>query len=126
MKITIIACAVILSMAAAAAFAAKSWSGFLVNSDCYAAEERNVNPMDTNTYVDRDRDFEVRYCSPNAKTKSFTLVDHDGLSYTLDPAGNAKAADIVRQAGKKRVIEVTVTGEKSKNVIQVISISPAK
>ena len=108
----------------AAPAAAKSWSGFLVSSACYESEESNTNPTDTDTYVDRDRDLEVRLCTPNAKTKSFTLVDHDGLSYKLDPAGNAKAAELVRQARKKRVLEVTVTGEVSKDRIRVDSISP--
>jgi hypothetical protein len=126
MKTAMIACAALLTMAAAPVLAARSWSGFLVSSDCYAAEERNVNPTDTETYVNRDRDFEVRYCSPNAKTKSFTLVDHDGLSYTLDAAGNAKAAEIVRRTGKKRLLEVSVIGEAGENVIQVTSISTAK
>jgi hypothetical protein len=53
-------------------------------------------------------------------------VDHDGLSYTLDAAGNAKAAEIVRRTGKKRLLEVSVIGEAGKNVIQVLTISLAK
>ena len=33
---------------------AGTWSGLLVDSRCYEAEERNVNPTDTLTSVDRD------------------------------------------------------------------------
>jgi hypothetical protein len=51
-----------------------------------------VNPNDTLTSVDRDTNREIRYCSPNAKTKSFTVVQSDGLNFRLDFAGNAKAA----------------------------------
>lgn len=122
---------VAICLAAAPAFAAQqaqshTWSGFLVNSNCYEALERNTDPWDTSTYVDRDRDREVRYCSPDAKTKFFTLVDHDGLSHKLDPAGNAKAADVVRQNGKKVPMAVKVAGEQDKDTIQVDSISPVK
>src|ERR1700678_4074765 len=30
------------------------------------------------TYVDRDRNLEIRYCHPRSKTKSFALVPPDG------------------------------------------------
>ena|SRR5579862_3468655 len=64
---------------------AESISGVLVDSKCYAAEERNVNPTDTETYVDRDGNFEIRYCHPREKTKSFTVVPPDGQSFELVP-----------------------------------------
>lgn len=105
---------------------AQNTTGFLVDSNCYESLERNVSPWDTNPYVDRDRDWEIRYCAPNGKTKSFTLVNHDGLSFKLDPAGNAKAAELLRGTRKKSLLEVTVTGEKNKNAIRVSSISVAK
>lgn len=125
MKLAMIVCAGLLIVASAPAFAAHSWSGYLVNSDCYAARLRNVNPWDTDTYVNRDKDADLRYCAPSAKTKSFTLVDHDGLDYKLDAAGDAKAAELVRQTGKKNYLEVTVSGELNKQQIEVISISRA-
>jgi hypothetical protein len=34
---------------------AKDWRGYLVNSQCYDAEQRNINPFDTSPEVDRDR-----------------------------------------------------------------------
>ncbi len=125
MKLTIIVFAALVILAATPAFA-KSWSGFLVDSNCYESEERNKGPNDTLNYVNRDKDREVRYCSPNAKTKSFTFVDHDGIGFRLDPAGNAKAAEIVPKTGKSHVLEVTMTGEKNKDLIEVNSISRAK
>jgi hypothetical protein len=105
---------------------AASWSGFLVDSRCFANRERNVNPTDTLSAVDRDQNSELRYCSPNAKTKSFALVQQDGSSFTFDPAGNAKAIELVRKAAKTSWIAVAVTGEAKKNTITVDSISLAQ
>src|SRR5271165_898415 len=89
---------------------AGSWSGSLVDSRCYANEERNVNPNDTETSVDRDSNSEIRYCSPTAKTKSFAVVQHDGMIFRLDAAGNTKAAELVRKTGRKSPFPVVVTG----------------
>ncbi len=101
-------------------------TGVLVDSKCYAAEERNVNPTDTETYVDRDGSLEIRYCRPRAKTKSFAIVTPDGESFEFDSAGNAKAAELVGKTGKKSGYEVVVIGGMSKHIIQVESISLAK
>ncbi len=102
---------------------AGSWSGSLVDSKCYDALERNVNPTDTLYNVDRDGYREIRYCSPTTKTKYFAVVPFDGPSLKLDPAGNTKAAELVRQIGKKSHLIVAVTGEPIKNTIKVDSIS---
>ena len=101
-------------------------SGWLVNSKCYDAEERNVNPTDTLTGVDRDKNFEIRYCAPTQKTKRFAVVEEDGSSLKLDPAGNAKAGDMVRGAGKKSRYLVNISGEISQDSIHVESLSFAK
>jgi len=105
---------------------AGSWSGALVDSKCWGNEERNVNPTDTSTYVDRDRNMEIRYCSPSAKTKVFGVVQSDGMSLTLDSAGNAKAAELVRKTGKKSLFAVQVTGEMLGSTVKVDSISMAR
>lgn len=102
---------------------ADSWSGVLVDGKCYAAEQRNVNPHDSLTNVDRDRYQEIWYCSPNAKTKSFTVVQQNGLSLNLDAAGDAKAASLVRNAGKKSLFLVAVTGQMTRNIVEVDTIS---
>ena len=39
---------------------AGNWPGYLVDSRCYAAEERNMNPSSTLSEVNRDRNFEIR------------------------------------------------------------------
>jgi hypothetical protein len=114
-----------LCLSSALSFAA-SWSGFLVDSRCFGQRERNVNPTDTLTAVDRDQNSELRYCSPNGKTKSFALVQQDGSSFNLDSAGNAKAVELVRTTtGKKPPFIVTVTGEARQHTITVDSISIA-
>lgn len=103
-------------------------SGFLVDAKCFDAMERNVNPTDTMTSVDRDRNFEIRYCSPNAKSMTFTLVDQDSLSYKLDADGNTKAGELVRKIGKrkKKYLEVDITGEVVGYTIKVDSIDLAQ
>jgi len=102
---------------------AETWSGALVDSKCYVLVERNVNPTDTLTYVDRDKNWEIRFCAPNARTKFFAVVLPDGLSFSLDTAGNAKAAELVRRTGKRSLFVVALTGEMSRHTVRVDSIS---
>jgi hypothetical protein len=104
---------------------AEAWSGNLVDSKCYASEERNVNPTDTEICVDRDNSYGIRYCSARPKTKSFAIVQSDGQSFRLDAAGNAKASELVQKIGKKQFIAVTITGEMNAKAIRVSSISSA-
>jgi hypothetical protein len=53
----------LLCLSSAYAYAGE-WSGALVDSKCFDFAERNVNPTDTLTYVDRDQNQEIRHCSP--------------------------------------------------------------
>jgi hypothetical protein len=115
---------VLLGLAALLGFA-ETWPGSLVDSKCFAAEERNVNPTDTLIYVDRDGNREIRYCAPKAKTKLFAIVPPVGPALRLDSTGNAKAAELVRLTGKKSHWAVAVTGEINRDTIQVGSISVA-
>jgi hypothetical protein len=112
----------------ASAACAESWTGYLVDSKCYEAEERNVNPLDTMTYSDRDRDLEIRLCTPNSKTKTFRVVEKDGQSFKLNPPGRAKAVELVRKIGRKSYFTVIVTGEMSfaQDEVKVDSISVTK
>jgi hypothetical protein len=116
---------VVLVFASAAAFPA-TWSGVLVDSKCYAAEERNVNPHDSLTAVDRDKYQEFWYCSPTKKTRSFAVVQNDNAVVPLDPAANPKIEEVVRQAGKQSPFAVTVTGEQSDRLVRVDTISKRK
>ena len=113
---------VLFCLASMAGFAG-SWQGVLVNSKCYDALERNVNPFESGLDAGRDRNFEVRYCRANARTKSFTVVQPDGQSFKLDSTGNAKAADIVRKGNQKFIFVVDVTGKVRDHSIKVDSIS---
>jgi len=50
------------------------------------------------------------------------VVQQNGEMFKLDAAGNAKAAELVRDAAKKSRLHVTVTGEMSKDTVRVDSI----
>lgn len=117
--------AAFLGLSSALSFAA-SWSGTLVDSRCYGAQERNVNPNDTLTSVDRDTNREISYCSPSRKTRSFAVVESSGQCFRLDPGGNVKAAELVARTGKKSRYAVLVAGEMSQAIVKVDSISLIK
>lgn len=111
---------------AASACLAGTWSGALVDARCYRSELDNVAPTQSMTYATRDMGYSVRYCSPNVKTKTFAVVEDNWNVIFLDMAGNAKAVQLVRQAGNRRPIEVTVTGGMNKNTVKADSISRAE
>ena len=102
---------------------AATWTGTLVDDVCYERMERNVSPKDTLTDVDRDRDFEIRYCHPTAKTKSFALVDHDGQLWKLDASGESQAHELLQN---QKIFSVTVNGEAEKKTIRVASMAPTR
>jgi hypothetical protein len=102
---------------------AGTWSGTLVDARCWGY----LSHKDTGSYVERDRNLEVRQCSPKAKTKSFAVLTPEGHALTLDAAGNATASELAEAAHRKAPIKVVVSGElHKKNSIQVSSISAAK
>jgi hypothetical protein len=100
---------------------AGTWSGTLVDANCYQAARSNVNPTDT-SFADRDMEGDVSYCHPTLKTKSFALVESDWTVLPLDAAGNAKAAALVR-ANPKSQPRVVVTGEREKKVLRVATLA---
>jgi hypothetical protein len=112
----------LLSLASAPIIAA-SWSGALVDSECYAAAQRNVNPGEHPGSVDTKRP--IRYCSPNEKTKSFAVVDPNGV-FSLDSDGNEKARQLIMKEGKKSPFTVIVTGEMIQHIVKVDTISIAR
>jgi len=117
-------CAIPLLLAAAPAFGA-TWTGYLVDSKCYGAEERNVNPWDTAPHADSDMDQEIRYCAVKPKTRAFAVVGADWNRLKFDAEGNAQAAELARKAAKTRFLRVDVTGYLHQDTIAVTSISPA-
>jgi hypothetical protein len=113
--------AVLFCLAIAPGFAG-SWSGALVDSNCYDTLNRNVNPWETSPGA-RDWNQEIRYCAPNKKTKTFAVVQEDLTRLKLDSNGNSKAAELVRKTGKKSGYGVVVTGQVSGKILKVDSIS---
>jgi hypothetical protein len=100
---------------------ATTWSGSLVDAKCYAAMVGNTRS--SMSYVDRDTSWEIGYCAPRFKTKSFELVPVSGASFPLDSHGNAQASAIVRKIGKKRLIVVQVAGiRKGKKDVAVSTV----
>jgi len=104
---------------------AENWSGFLVDSRCYASEERNVNAADTQPHVDSDMNWQVRFCAAGTKTRDYAVVPEDWQSLKFDPAGNARAHELVRQLARKHLLRVVVSGDRNRKTIQVRSISVA-
>jgi ribosomal protein S17 len=105
---------------------AENWTGYLVDAKCYASEERNVNPFAPSFDANHDRAYEISVCRPKIRTKEFTVIDVNGQSLKLDPSGNAKAAEFVREIGQKRLLYVKVTGDRRDKTVTVDSISLAK
>jgi hypothetical protein len=104
----------------------ETWRGFLVDAKCYGALQRDQNPTDTLTAVDRDQGQMIRYCSPNTKTNSFAIVENDGHVGPLDENGDRKAVQLIRRIGKRPMQEVTVTGVREGRLIRTDSISVAQ
>jgi hypothetical protein len=119
MRITVLFCFTV-----ALSFAS-SWSGALVDSNCYDSLERNSNPFETSPGA-RDRNQQIRYCSPKTNTKTFAVVLDDWTRLKLNSSGNSKAAELVRKTGKKSPFLVVVSGEASGEIVKVDSIRFAR
>ena len=100
-----------------------NWSGWLVESRCYVSLDNNRS--DLPSYVNWDRMGSIKYCSPNQKTKSFTIVEQSGLSVKLDPVGNEKAMALLRDTTKRTPYTADINGEMNGHRIKVNTISIA-
>jgi hypothetical protein len=116
--------AVLIVLAAAAVLAAENRSGYLVDYRCYQIASGNVGAG--STHADTHMDSHVRQCPPNGKTKSFGLVQFDWKVYELTSAGDAKAAELVRNAGKQRMYVVNTIGSIEAGLLNVDSVAIAK
>jgi hypothetical protein len=105
---------------------ADTWSGFLVDSKCYAAEERNVGPRNSQPHVNKDMAGQIWYCAPRPKTKNFAVVLDDWSSLRFDASGNAMASGLVRKTAKRDFMRVTVDGQRNQRTVTVNSISAAR
>ena len=99
----------------------QGWPGYLLDARCYASQEENVNHTQNGT--DRNVGFEISFCHPTAKTRSFVFIQQDGSPFYLDSAGDAKAAELVRANVREARGLVALTGTKIERTIHVTSIS---
>jgi len=113
----------LLGLASSFGFAA-TWSGNLVDANCFQSMEDNHNVSDSPAL--RDVGLEVRVCSPKPKTHVFAIVLSDGTNVRLDATGNARAADLARRASRKAPLYVTVNGAMTKKAIAVNSVTLAQ
>jgi hypothetical protein len=98
-------------------------SGWLVDAKCYASMLDNRNAPE----VSWDGNLAIRYCTPDKKTRSFSVVRwDDGSNFNLNPAGNEKAAELPLSTEKKFVYRVNLTGETSRDTVTVNAISIVK
>jgi hypothetical protein len=98
--------------------------GFLVDSGCFQMRENDVNPTDTDTSRIATAISRFRLCYPSAKSKRFVVIEQNGLSFSLDAAGNAKAELFQKTSRKKEsYFPVIVTGDMNKNTVKVASIA---
>lgn len=104
---------------------ADSWSGVLVDSDCYETARRNVNPRETSP-GSMDLSANITSCLPSEHTKKFSIVQQDWSSLRLNSAGNAKAAELVHTSGAGKRLGVTITGEKHKDTVNVETLATSK
>ena len=103
---------------------AESWSGILVDADCYQTEHKDTRPGTHPGSIDNNRI--IRMCAPKDSTSSFGIVQQDGTEFNLDSAGNQKAREMVSKQGTSGPYRVSVTGEKDEKTIKVSNITAAK
>jgi|SRR5581483_1832077 len=97
-----------------------SWSGVLVDSNCFNSMDHNRGDMPS--FVNWDRNAAIEYCSPTRKTHSFGVVQSDGLSVNLNSDGNEKARTLLDN-DKNSLYVVKLDGEKDRHMVRVNSIS---
>ena len=104
---------------------AGTWSGYLVDSRCYADERNNVT-WDDNSFGD-DMSMEVRECVATSKTKHFAIVLSDWTMLKLDAAESDKAATIAHNVARKASTPycVTVVGVRRKDMILASPVTTA-
>ena len=119
---TFLRLAFLVSLAPVASFAG-SWSGVLVDSDCYARAQSNTKQ---GTHPGSMGDQSVRRCAPTVKSTSFAVVQQDGTSLKLDSNGNQKAQELIHKEGNLSQYKVSVTGDTTRDTVTVATISISK
>ena len=108
---------------ASVAATAGTWSGGLVDSECYGSMMRNVSQSAGHVGVDPDR--ALRDCAPTPETKSFAVVQH-GTAVNLDPATNDKVIDFLKRTHVKAPYMIKIGGEMQGDALKVSSIKSTR
>lgn len=89
---------------------AGTWTGRLIDSDCWNRQARNPElPPDS--------------CVPTRFTTRFAVQTPDGAVHRLDPTGNARAVEVMHGFSYDRPeAQVTIDGEQDDGVIRVEDI----
>lgn len=104
---------------------AESWTGILVDAKCFRSAQNNHNVSESPGV--QDMSLEIRLCAPKAKTRLFAVLPRNGDAVVLDAANNAKAAEIVHQAGSKQPLFVTVNGDAENSKVLALDLkTPAR
>jgi hypothetical protein len=109
-------------LASAVTFAA-SWTGALVDSDCYGRVQANTSHDAGHTGTNPKK--VIKTCSAKETTKSFAIVEQNGAMFNLDSTGQEGAIMQVLKTSKTPHV-VQVTGDLNQNTIKVAGISKAK
>ncbi len=103
---------------------AESWSGFLVDSECYISEHKDTKAGTHPASIDNGKI--VQLCSPKKDTKTLAFVTRDGIRHDLDPDGAQKARDLISKHPEMSRYSVNVSGDMNQNTITVANISLSK
>ena len=99
---------------------ADTWSGKLVNADCYTSHN-HPNPVESHP-GSYDANIRIRQCRPETSNSTFSIVDPHGQVVPLDPSTNEKVIDLLTKTGKKNMYIVTVTGQMAQSAVKVETI----
>jgi hypothetical protein len=104
---------------------AGTWSGYLVDSRCFASERNNVTSEESS--VGDDMSMELRACVATSKTKHFAIVLSDWTMLKLDAAESDRAAAIAHNVARKPSTPycVTVVGVRRKDMILASPVTTA-
>lgn len=98
---------------------ADTWTGTLVNADCYSSHNPNPGETHPGSY---DVNASLRQCRPETKNSTFSLVDPHGEVVHLDPSTNQRIIDLLTRTGKKNMYIVTITRQMSQSAVRVETI----
>lgn len=121
MKVLLWLMALLITSSGAQLFAA-TWSGPLVDSDCYLMMQQNTSADAGFTGIDISG--RIRNCAATMTTTSFAIVQPNTLMLRFNGAGNEKALFLMQTT--RGTARVRVSGKRSHNLLEVDDIELAK